>query len=182
MINNLETTNNKLSKLPVKISGQWINSENRDWQGEVSSTELIVGVAILECEDVISWCKSNRDYGQNQKIRLGLFPYDKTNVEVQVSFSVGNANVRLSSFVESANYKPQIASIFSSETGEIYKFAQIEGSPNIILSVIVLPQQNVKFGRNGIWHLKTKIEHSLPAKISEILAGGRSGQIKRSAE
>ena len=178
MITILQETNNKILKIPLTISGNWMDSVNRDWKGEIFSSESLVAVVMLKNGNSFSWCKSDRDSGEGQKIRLSLLSYDKTNLEVQVNFSIGNGHARLASFVESAQYKPRIELASEIKTGELNRFAEVAGNPNITLSVFFLAQKNVKFGRNGIWHLKPKIETSLSANFNKILASGRSGKIE----
>src|SRR4051812_27242403 len=98
---NLQANRSSLTKLPVRIVGEWGNPLKRDWRGIATAAEPVVAVVFLKHGDTVEWCKSGRASGEGLEVRLALFPYDKSGSEVQVNFSVGGGTQLFASLVES---------------------------------------------------------------------------------
>jgi hypothetical protein len=162
-------------KLPVTISGRWLDPPNRDWQRLATAPEPIVALVFLKHGKTLEWCKSERARRDSQEVRLALFPYDETGLEIQVNFSTGGGRL-WASVVESPTYKPSIQEVRTVETGKVAKFVTVEGNPVVDLSLMFLASHNVQVGRRGIWHLKPEVVTSMPPRLVTMLTRGRTGK------
>lgn len=167
----------KFRSLPVTISGDWFENPKYKWKGNAISSEPIVAVVFLRHGNIIEWCKSSSASSKSLEVTLWISRYNEIDLEVQVGFSVGDADRRFASFLESANYKPDIKAEITTNTGEILKFTQVEGKPKISFGVVFIARSDVKFGRNSIWHLRENTDVLLPDEVKRISEKGRVGQI-----
>ncbi len=125
--------------------------------------------------NVAEWCKAERQSSNAMQLRLALFPFEKSGCEIQVNFSAGDAGRRYASVVESASYKPRIKANQMVSTGQLVRFAIVEGVPRVDLKILLLPQRAVKFGRKTLWHPRESIMPALPEHVGRMLESGRSG-------
>ena len=166
----------KLRSLPITISGGWLENPKYKWNGSAISSEPIVAVVFLQRGNTIEWCKSSSSSSKSLEVALWISRYNEIDLEVQVGLSVGNADRRFASFLESANYKPDIKVEITANTGEILKFTEVEGEPKISFCVVLLARSDVKFGRNSIWHLRKDINTVFSDEVKRILENGRVGR------
>ena len=166
----------KLIRLPVTVSGHWIDPMKRDWQGLATAPEPIVAVIFLKSAATLQWCKSERARAEGQQIRLAFFPYDEASLEAQINFSAGGGGGSLTSVLGSLTYRPTIQEKYTVRTGDISKFATVEGNPAVVLGLLFLAGRNVQVGRKGIWNSKPELSISMPPKLLSLLTRGRSGK------
>ena len=167
----------KLCSLPVTISGDWLENPKYKWKGSAISSEPIVAVIFLRHGNIIEWSKSSLASSKSLEVTLWISRYDEINLKVQVGLSVGNGDRRFASFLESANYKPNIKAEITVNTGEILKFTEVEGNPKISFSVVFFARSDVKFGRNSIWRLRENTNILSIEDVRINLEKGRVGQI-----
>jgi hypothetical protein len=164
-----------LRSLPITISGGWLENSRYKWKGSAVSSEQIVAVVFLRHGNITEWCKSSAS-SQSLKVILWISRYNEINLEAQVQLSVGSGDRRIASFLESANYKPNIEAEIIIDSGEILKFITVEGKPKISFEIIFIARSDVKFGRNRIWHLRENTNVLLPDEVKRILEKGRIGK------
>jgi hypothetical protein len=167
---------NKPVVLPVTVSGQWMNEKLRDWRGNATAAEPFVVLILLRHGNIIEWCKSERQTRNDLELRLALFPFDESLLEVQVNFSAGDSGRRYSSLLDSASYKPNVQAERVVNTGALMRFSVVEGKPKIDLQILFISQRDVKFGRKALWRPRSEITFSVPMYIARMLANGRAGQ------
>lgn len=169
-----ELTIPSLKCLSVTITGDWLSLPKRDWRGCVVCEEPIVGIAILETPTNTTWAISGR---HSSEVGLLIGRYDKIGCDVQVSFSVGRGISYWRTLVASSNYIPDIPSKMTLLTGSVSKFCVVDGQPNVTLKVLFIAKSDVKSGRNGIWHVRTKLQDDLPLPMHQMLTYGRTGTV-----
>lgn len=167
-----------LSRVPVTLEGNWESGRQRDWRGTIRALEPIVGLILLESNLGIEWCKSERAKADGLKTRLALFPYDTTNLDVQVSFSVHGAFLRLRTTIASPSYLPALAQRTTLETGVLFGFTVITGKPRIGLFVLFIRAREVQVGRNGLWHLRRSVAGKIADPYKQALTYGKTGRLQ----
>ncbi|MBI3417480.1 MAG: hypothetical protein HY043_19490 [Verrucomicrobia bacterium] len=161
--------------LEVTVSGAWLPSPKRDWQGLIQSSQGVVGISFISAGSHTEWCKSDRGNTEGLEARVMLGNYDSLGLDVQVNFSIGNNGPRWRTLVESDTYLPKIFASKTFLTGSLIQFARVEAKPLIELKALFLARCDVKVGRNGVWHLRKEFLKFFPESLQKIFTYGRSG-------
>lgn len=165
-----------VSRIDVSIQGSWTGREHRDWRGTAASSEPCVAVSFLRSEGHVEWCQSQRAIENTICLRLALFPYDASNLDVQVNFSIGGGGRRWRSLLPDCKYRPAIPQSFTVRTGDVFVFATIEGKPRMDLLGLFLVRRDVKSARNGVWHIRPDLIEGAGQPMRQILLHGRAGE------
>ena len=166
----------QVTELEVTVTGAWLPSPKRDWQGLIQSSEAVVGISFISVGSHTEWSKSDRGSTEGLETSVMLGNYDSFGLDVQVNFSIGNNGRRWRTVVGSETYLPKIIAPNTFLTGSLIEFARVEAKPSIELKALVLARCDVKVGRNGIWHLRNEFLGFLPEMLQKILTRGRSGR------
>ena len=166
-----------LQRLDVTVTGSWLPGAVRDWRGEASAREPIVAIAFVVRAGRAWWCKSERGAPGGQKIRLLLGHYDAAGRDIQVAFEIGEGQARSRTAVPSREYLPNIDTCRSFSTAVIAPFCMISGDPPVQLRALFLAAADVEVGRNGIWHLRSRLVPNVPESFQELLTRGRAGEL-----
>lgn len=169
-----------LRQMEVSISGEWQPGASRDWHGQANAIEPLVAISFILRGALVSWCKSERANPAGQPVHLRLGHYDSGMRDVQVSFSIGDGQVRSRTLVESPNYRPTIQNEMTIHTASFVPFTNVEGSYDVHVSTLFLAGSDVQVGRNGLWYLRPNLAESVPPKFRKILTRGRTGKMATS--
>ncbi len=174
-----------VTNTPVTISGKWSALPEREWQGCALSPIPIVAILFLRVKNTVKWCLCGRSTGNTTKVRLSLFPYDDTNLDVQINASIGGGRfegifhsggiLRFRTLVPSPLYLPETPTCNIFETGRIIRISAIKGNPKIDFLVLFLARDDVNSKRNGIWHIRSKFLEYIPESLYTPLTYGRTG-------
>jgi hypothetical protein len=170
-------TLHKITPLLITIERQWSPGLKRDWHGLASALEPFVALVFLSTPSGCKWAKSQRGEATGE-VRLGLGPYDESEKDVQVYFSVGRGYLIGRSEVPSPAYRPVISEQQTFQSGVITKFTQIVGDPYLDLLILFLARRDVHSARNGLWHLRRELADSISSdSIRQMMTYGRAGQL-----
>ena len=168
---------NALRTLEVGLAGVWSPAAIRDWRGKAFASEPIVAVSFAIRNGLASWCKSERGNLDSQGVRLLLGNFDSAGRDVQVAFEIGDGQVRTRTLVASPEYRPEIDTSRRIKTGDITSFCTLSGDPAVQLRVLFLAASDVEVGRNGLWHLRSRLVDHIPESFRALLAHGRAGEL-----
>lgn len=158
----------------MTVTGAWLAAPRRDWQGVIQASEAVVGLSFISIGSHTEWSKSDRGSAEGLEARVMLGNYDRLGLDVQVNFSIGHNGPRWRTLVDSATYLPRLLIPKTFQTGGLIDFAKVEGNPLVELKAIFLARQDVKVGRNGLWHLRKELVEFFPESLRKILTYGRS--------
>lgn len=158
----------------MTVHGNWEGPRGRDWHGIAKATEPLVALVLLATGTEVEWIKS--DLGEHGKleVRLALFPYDTEGFDVQINFSVGQAQRRNRSLIPSSAYKPIVKQGDDFETGRIVRLSTINGKPMIDVGVLFLARSDVTVVRRRIWRIKTNLVELVNPPFKK-MSFGRTG-------
>lgn len=165
-----------LTRKPLQISGDWDSGVRiRNWRGSIASAERVVSLVLFACGDEALFEKSNK-FG-DEGIRL-LLSYEEGPSGTNLHVSLGVTGGQCAAWTKARTR--DLPSIFSSRaihTGEIVRFACIDGKPGFELALLFIAHADVRFGRAGIWHLRKRLTDGVGEALSEPLAHGPWGAI-----
>jgi hypothetical protein len=142
-----------------------------EWHGLATAAEPIVAGVFLGRQGEVTWCKSERARGPGTASHLALARDDKTERDVQVSFSVGKGWEQTRTLLSSAGYRPEIKR-GSWVTGRAQLFTRVDGEPLVDCDILFLATQQVRVGRSGLWRVREHIAELLEPPLRSILTRG----------
>lgn len=166
-----------LTRLDVRVEGQWQPGPSREWRGEASGDEPIVSVLFLAAEGAVRWGKSAPASAKGPHgVRLSFHAYEPADLFVQLGVSVPGAMHAHAITLESASYRPEIPARAALRTGAILRLATVVATPSVDVLALFLAARDVKVGRNRLWHVRPALAEGISDPFKRMLTYGRSGR------
>ncbi len=168
---------NVLQSVPVQLRGAWSENKHADWRGIATSSTPLVGIAFIDVDGDIEWCKSERD-SSTLELRLALFPHDVTGMDVQVNFTVFDGGRRSRTTIPSPSYRPELPDVRELQTGTIYRFATVSGTPRVSTYFILVVRDDAESSRSTLWRVRRRLESHIEEPFRQWFTHGRTGRYR----
>jgi hypothetical protein len=165
-----------LRQVPVTIEGSWADTRHADWRGTAHAQEPIVAVVFLTAGQEIHWSKSERAGHEDAEVRLALFWCDGVGVDVQANFSVRDGGQRWNTHLPFAGWRPELPERASCTTGQLSRFASIEGEPRLDFHTLFIVASQVEVVRKGLWRIRRDVAAQVQEPLRGILTRRRTGR------
>jgi hypothetical protein len=170
------------AQLPVTISGEWTETPHRMWRGTAAAPEQLVALVVVAVDEVVHWVKSNSAIAMDMQLILHPAPVPQNHTvdwhRVYSHWHIAHVGHSLPMItVQDPAYRPVISEKQSTVTGEMTRFAAIQGQPQIGFGVLFLARSDVKFGRKRIWRLKQPLISNIEEPWARILTIHRVGTV-----
>jgi hypothetical protein len=192
-----------LTKIPIGLSGRWVNLvTRRDWRGGAVADPPPVGVVFIRQNNSLFWSKTETNWWKFTggslsrdalETRLTIWSVEELaksfgvseeevapgdpNGLTQYSYSINCFGITLSCTLKSSTYLPDIKESQVVFTGEPFRYTTIEAEPPSDLYCIFIAMQDINTLRKGLWRLRTKILARISEPWKSMLGYGRQGRI-----
>ncbi len=164
-----------LTQVDIVIRGAWHPQGDRYWRGTATASEPCVAVPFLRVGYHVEWCQPERTNESSLDLHLALFPYNESDLDIQVNFSIGQGGRRWTTILPSSIYRPAIPDSFKVLAGEVFHFTTVEGNPHVELFGLFIAHRDVEWVRKKIWHLRPQFRDALKEPLKQVLTYGRTG-------
>ena len=157
-------------------AGPFVEVIDARWAGTFESSVPLTGIAILYLPSGGYWVKAS-PATMNPAVQVSLHARAGCVVG-QASFAAGLHGAFLPSVPVACGNDLIAACTFGSThavTGRPHLVAEIDGATFI---VVLLQGSVLKGGRNRLWHLRDELASSLPTDLHQLLAHGRTGNLR----
>ena len=161
-----------LSRLNFVVNGQRRCAKRT----RIQSSSIITGIAMLHTPGGAWWVKAS-PATMNPAVHVSLHAR-AGNEAGKATFAAGLHGAVLPAVPVACNDDLTAACTFGSNhavTGRPHVVAEIDGAAVI---VVILQGSVLKVGRNRLWHLREELVSRLPTHLRELLARGRTGNLR----
>jgi hypothetical protein len=171
-----------LKSLKVEVQGLWEPSQSgrgQIFRGSAVASEPLVALIVAKPGSFIQWCKSGRGNADGLPIIFGMDQSDFDNIPVHVYLHIGGAGIGYNACIETSTYKSDLLNDKHISTGCFTTLFALEGKTgDQLFACMFLAADDVKNGRNHLWHIRPKFRDRIPEPLNRILGYGRAGEIR----
>lgn len=169
-----------LKPLSVEIQGAWETERSgrgETFRGHATASEPIVALLFAKTGKTFQWCKSGRGNTEGLQILFGMGLSGFAHVPVHVGFHLGGSAIQYSTAgIETTTFKTDLIKNKDISTGCFTKlFAPADKH---VFGCMFLAAEDVKNGRNHLWHIRPTFQDQIPQQLNKILSYGRAGEIQ----